>query len=172
MVEFAVVAPVLFLMLFLLIDFGRLVYTYGAISWATREGARLASLIPQQYSDCAILQRVESVGRGFPITADPNSVKGNSDPNASPPGPVAPTPPLPGQGFVYIYPAVAASPPDAGANCNGVPAGLPRPQAGGTPPLRNVAVQVQYGYQPLIPLISSFVPNITVRIISVVRTEY
>src|SRR6202011_1681898 len=68
MVEFSLVAPVLIVMLFLMIDFGRLVYTFGAISWATREGARLISLAPQQTTDCAVLQRVEQVGRGFPLS--------------------------------------------------------------------------------------------------------
>jgi len=167
MVEFALLSPMLFMMLLLTIDFGRLVYTYGAVAWATREGARLASLTPQQSSDCAVLQRVESVGRGFPIIADPNSIRNNTDPNNPGPGP-APTLPSAGQGFVYIYPAVAATPPDT--NCDGIPANLPRPTATGN--VRNVAIQVQYGYQPLVPLLSSFVPNITVRIISVVRTEY
>src|SRR5437764_14599717 len=42
MVEFAVLAPVFFLLLLGTIDLGRAVYTYNAISNAAREGARAA----------------------------------------------------------------------------------------------------------------------------------
>src|SRR2546423_13907317 len=42
MVEFAVLAPVFFLLLLGTIDLGRSVYTYNAISNAAREGARAA----------------------------------------------------------------------------------------------------------------------------------
>src|SRR2546430_15916695 len=40
MVEFAVLAPIFFLLLLGTIDLGRAVYTYNAISNAAREGAR------------------------------------------------------------------------------------------------------------------------------------
>jgi len=115
MVEFAIVAPVAILFILLLIDFSRLVYTYAAISWAAREGARLVSLSPNINSDCGALRRVEEVGRGFPLVADPNSIQGNQDPNGGlSPGPTTPSA---GQGFIYIYPAVASAPPDT--NCSG-----------------------------------------------------
>ncbi len=165
LVEFSLLAPVLFMMLFLMIDFGRLVYTYGAIAWATREGARLASLEPQANTDCPILQRVEQVGRGFPITPDPNSLANNSNPNQPVP-PLAPTTPPSGQGYVYIWPAVATrTPQDNPANCTGAA----RKTAPGA---QDVAVQIEYSYVPLIPLLRGFVPNLTITTISVVHTEY
>ncbi len=164
MVEFALVAPVLLLMLFLMMDFGRLVYTYGAIAWAAREGARLATLDASQTSDCAILQRVESVGRGFPLVPDPNSVAGNSDPNSPVPPKVPTNPPPLGQGYIYIWPAVATAAP-VDANCAGNPRQV-------TSTANMVAVQILYAYQPMLPMFSNFVPNITVKVISVVRTEY
>jgi Flp pilus assembly protein TadG len=159
MVEFALMAPIVVVVTLLLIDFSRLVYTYAAISWAAREGARLVSLAPNISSDCAALTRVEQVGRGFPIVADPNSVAGNTDPNN--PGTPAPTTPVAGQGYVYIYPAVASTPPDT--NCSG----LPR-----NPVAHDVAVEVQYGYTPMVPLFRSFIPDITIKTISVVHVEY
>jgi len=162
-VEFALLAPVLLFMLLLTIDFGRLVYTYGAISWATREGARLAALEPQKTSDCLVLQRVESVGRGFPLVPDPNSVAGNTDPN-NPSGTLRPTPPLSAMGYIYIFPAVAPRTPQD-TNCDG----LPRKTSGGAVP---VAVEIQYRYVPLVPLLADFVPSITITAISVVPTEY
>lgn len=164
MVEFAIVSPVLILMVFLMIDFARLVYTYGAIAWAAREGARLATLSSAETSDCQILQRVESVGRGFPLVPDPNSVAGNSDPNNPVPPKFPTNPPPAGQGFIYVWPAVAsAAPPDA--NCIGNPRQV-------TSTANMVAVQILYRYQPLLPLFNDFIPSITLKVISVVRTEY
>jgi hypothetical protein len=166
MVEFSLVAPVLIVMLFLMIDFGRLVYTFGAISWATREGARMVSLAPQQATDCAALARVESVGRGFPLTPDPNSLVGNTDPN-NPGAPLAPTTNdliPPGTGYIYVWPAVATKVPQD-TNCNGNPRKVSQTA-------RDVAVQIKYKWLPLMPLVSSIVPPITITTISVVHTEY
>src|ERR1700716_694119 len=159
MVESAIVAPIAVVMILLLIDFSRLVYTYAAISWASREGARLVSLAPNINTDCPALRRVEQVGRGFPIVADPNSVWGNQDPNGG--GAPGPTTPAAGQGYVYIYPAVATNPPDT--NCTG--------QAR-NPDAHDVAVEIHYGYTPIVPMFRSFVPDITIKTISVVHVEY
>lgn len=43
MVEFAIVLPILLLMVFGIVDFGRALYTLNNLTAATREGARLAS---------------------------------------------------------------------------------------------------------------------------------
>jgi Flp pilus assembly protein TadG len=158
-VEFVLVAPIAIAMILLLIDFSRLVYTYAAISWASREGARLVSLAPNINTDCPALRRVEQVGRGFPIVADPNSIAGNQDPNGV--GSPGPTTPAAGQGYVYIYPAVASTPPDT--NCTG-PARQPNSH--------DVAVEVQYGYTPIVPIFRTFIPDITIKTISVVHVEY
>ncbi len=169
LVEFALVAPLLLLMVFLTIDFGRLVYTYGAIAWAAREGARLASLQPQETSDCAIYQSVEAAGQGFPLSPDPNSLVGNSDPN-NPTGTLRPTLPPAGQGYIYVWPAVStARPQDSGANCMG------RPRSGGSGSglaIHDVAVQVQFTYTPMVPLIGSFIGTIPIKTISVFHSEY
>jgi Flp pilus assembly protein TadG len=161
MVEFALVAPFAVLFILLLIDFSRLVYTYAAISWAAREGARMVSLAPNLNSDCSALKRVEDVGRGFALIADPNSIAGNQDPNGSlSPGP---TTPAAGRGYIYIYPAVATSPPDT--NCSGPSRAMDQAHP-------DVAVEVQFGYTPIVPMFRSFIPNITIKTISVVHVEY
>lgn len=170
MVEFALILPFLLLVLALTIDFGRLVYTYTAISWAARAGARMIALVPQQASDCAALTRVVQVGQGFPISVDPNSVVNDTNPNA-PSGPLQPTTPGPGQGYVYIWPAVAPSSPQLPSNCDGTPR-YPIGQVSGQSLPHDVAVEVQYGYTPMVPLFQSFIPNITIKTISVVHTEY
>ncbi len=163
LVEFALLAPLVMYMLLVTVDFGRLIYTYGAIAWATREGARLASLEPQKVTDCPIYQRIESYAQGFNLSPDPNSIYRNTDPN-SPSAPLQPTTPPPGQGYIYIFPAVAGvAPQDVFPNC----AGSPRKTAKKATP---VSVMVQYTYTPLVPLIS--VPNFTIKAISVVQTEY
>src|SRR4029077_9366395 len=83
--------------------FARVVYTYSAISAAARAGARTLSLKDQEGTDCQVFQNVEAVGQGFNLSADPNSVAGNVNPNSG--GANGPTTPPAGQGYVYIWPA-------------------------------------------------------------------
>lgn len=149
--------------MFLSIDFARLIYTYAAISWAARESARVVSMLPQASSDCLALTTAEGIARGFPLKADPNSVVGNQDPNGSGTPNANPTPPA-GQGLIYIWPAVAtANPPES--NCSGSARSI-------APSVQDVAVQIKYTYLPLMPLIGSFLPPITITTISVIHTEY
>src|SRR2546423_5161542 len=72
MVEFAVLAPVFFLLLLGTIDLGRAVYTYNAISNAAREGARAAvpydSPLPTTASVVAAVQ--SKLGGGLTPTLD------------------------------------------------------------------------------------------------------
>lgn len=163
LVEFAIVAPIFLVILFLLIDFSRLVYTFGAISWSTREAARVVSMQPQATSDCLALHTAEATAQGFKLSADANSVVGNTDPNN--PGTPGPTTNVPaGTGLIYIWPAVASAPnPDA--TCDGSNRNV-------SPTVQDVAVQIKYAYQPLMPIISSIVPSFTITTISVVHTEY
>jgi len=58
MVEFALVLPILLLVIFGIIEFGRLLFTYSMISAASREGARYAAATgrvsgTERHSDCA-----------------------------------------------------------------------------------------------------------------------
>jgi len=163
MVEFALLAPVVIIMLFLCIDFSRLVYTYAAVSWAARQAARVVSMEPQASSDCAALQTAMSTAQGFLLRPDENSVVGNADPNSSSSPNADPNPPA-GMGKIYIWPAVATRSP-ADVNCNGAARAV-------SPTVQDVAVQVKYTYLPMMPLISSFLPRITITTISVVHTEY
>ena len=163
LVEFSLVAPVFLIVLFAMIDISRLLYTYTAISSAARDGARTASLSGAAFSDCQIIAELEAVGQGFPVRMDPNSVAGNSDPN-NPSGPLQPTTPPPNVGYAYIWPAVATgNPPDS--NCSS------SQQRAISPTVKHVAVEVQYHFTPLLPIVSSFLGNIIVKTISVVTTE-
>ncbi len=165
MAEFTLVAPLLFLVIFATIDFARLVYAYSAITSASREGARVLSLKNQRTSDCLALKTVEAVAQGFNLGPDPASRVGNSDPN-NPSGPYQPTPPQPGQGYIYIYPAVAPQAPQD-TYCDSTQArAFPPSQPG------QVAVEVQYNWRPMVSFVSSFAPGFTIKTISVVSTEY
>src|ERR1700680_2727301 len=162
MVEFALIAPLIFFLLFLLIDFGRLVYTYSAVSWSAREAARVVSMQPQAASDCLALQMAESTAQGFILRPDENSVVGNSDPNGTG-TPNADPRPAAGMGKIYIWPAVAtAAPADAPTHCNGTPRAI-------SPPVQDAAVKIKYTSLPLMPLINNIIPPITITTISVVH---
>lgn len=51
LVEFALVLPILFLLIFALVDFGRVIYTQNAIAQGAREGARWGSVQARSASD-------------------------------------------------------------------------------------------------------------------------
>ena len=163
MVEFALLVPLIFFILFLSIDFARLTYTYAAVSWSAREAARVVSMQPQATSDCAALQIAEKTAQGFNLKADDNSLVNNADPNTTG-TPNATQRPAAGQGLIYIWPAVAtADPPEQ--HCNGS-------ARGGSSTVQDVAVQVKYTYLPMMPMISQMLPPITLTTISVVHVEY
>jgi hypothetical protein len=166
LVEFTLIAPLLLLIIAVTVDFARAVYAYSAISAAARSGARTLSLKDQEASDCQTFKTVEAVGQGFNLTADPNSVAGNANPNTG--GATGPTSPPPGQGYVYIWPAVSTGrPPDAVGVCSG--SGGPRAPAS---QVRDVAIEVQYSFKPWISIVADFVPVLIIKTTSVVQTEY
>jgi len=157
------VAPIFLFVIFSAIDISRLMYAYTAISSAARDGARTASLNGSLYSDCPIIKEVELVGQGFPVRMDPNSLVGDSDPN-NPSGPLQPSTPPPNVGYAYIWPAVAtANPPEA--NCTATT------QRAISPTVKHVAVEVQYHFVPLLPLVNQFTSKVIIKTISVVTEE-
>lgn len=166
LVEFALVSPLLFLILLLTIDFGRLVYTYGVITSSARESARSLSLKVNQASDCAAFLNAEQFAQGFQLAPDPDSLVGDSNPNA-PTGSLQPRRPPANSGYIYVWPAVAPSAPqDQHPSCDGQ-ARFPTSNS-----LKDVAVQIEFTYQPLVPLFGSFTGSFTLKAISVVHTEY
>lgn len=164
LVEFAAVSPLLLLITFMALDIGRLLYAYSAISSAARDGARMASLQSSQYSDCQVIQQIELVGQGFPVHMDPNSLVGNSDPN-NPGGSLQPTTPPRDVGYAYIWPAVAtADVPDN--NCSS------GTQRAVSQSVKHVAVEVQFHFTPLTPLVAQYTSGFIVKTVCVVTVEY
>jgi TadE-like protein len=68
LVEYAIVFPVLMLLLLGIIDFGRIIYSYNAISNAAREGTRLA-ILPSSREDLE-----EAVGLGSATCSRSNAI--------------------------------------------------------------------------------------------------
>jgi Flp pilus assembly protein TadG len=100
MVEFAVLAPVFFMLLLGTIDLGRAIYIYNTISDAAREGARAAvpwdSPLPSTNTVVAAVQ--SKLGGGFTLTVDP-CIAGGTTPCPS-------TPNNPNTGYIWYSPNV------------------------------------------------------------------
>ena len=67
-VEFALILPVLALMLFGILEFGRVWSQYQVFQGAAREGARCAAVQATEFSDCEIQPAIESAAEPY----DPN----------------------------------------------------------------------------------------------------
>src|SRR5438876_3083610 len=90
-VEFAIVAPVLLLLIFGVVDFGRVIYVYATINQAVNEGARSAirasALLPTNSDvETAVKQHAVDVSLANPC---PN-------------GPITTATPPANQGWIYI----------------------------------------------------------------------
>lgn len=195
--EFAIIAPVILLLTFGIIDFGRALYMYITLQQAANEGARVA--VRASYyidpnggshtwpydSDVAAAVQAHAV----------NMVLGNPCPN----GPIpnggnpqgSPTLPPPSTGWIFITdpsPAgdgngqnVVGAPPSSYPVPNGPRGGLGTTPPGGPtclgikPAVGNEPIKVTlwYNFQPLTPLISQAVGNqVVITAYAVYRAEY
>lgn len=125
MVEFAVLAPVFFLLLLGTIDLGRAVYIYNSISDAAREGARAAIPFDTPLpTNAQVLGAVQSkLGGGFSLSVDPCA--GSPMVAGSCPG----TPTTPNTGYIWYSPGI------------------------GTPGRNTVTVKISFLFQPWVPVV-------------------
>lgn len=145
MVEFAILAPVFFMLLLGTIDLGRGIYIYNSISDAAREGTRAAVPFDNPLpTNNAVLGAINSkLGGGFTLTVDPCS-GGPTGANC----PAAPT--TPNTGLIWYSAGIG--------------------QASGHHP---VTVRITYLFQPLIPVIRDASGNgVTFTAQSTMETEY
>lgn len=160
--EFALVAPLLLLLTFAIIDLGRAVYAYSAISLAANEGARLA--IRGQAPDFAypsdedVAAAVQARTPGLPLRLGP-----------CPNGPLSE--PGPGSGFVFI-----TAPPGSVDNA---PGGASLAAPGGCDAVspahshEPLTITVVYGFQPATPFFSQlYAGGIPLRAHATYHTEY
>ncbi len=192
LIEFSLVAPVLLLLFFLIIDFGRGIYYYVTIDNAANEGARTAirssadpggSVTLPHDSDVvdAIQQRTAAVFLSQKCPNGPIDTSATGNPPAN-------------VGWIYITEVPAphalvaqnSQPPNAPggqqwvASQNGcdaiVPVGYPLP--GSQVQTTNVALQVtiRYNFVPVTPLIQQLANTANVPLIlqayAIYRTEY
>ncbi|MDQ6692190.1 MAG: pilus assembly protein [Candidatus Dormibacteraeota bacterium] len=174
MTEFALVAPVLLLMFFGIIDFGRVIYIYGTLVQAAQEGART------------------SVRASTPLPTDDdvvNTAKAHASSlrlaNPCPNGPLPPTTgglaqnPPSGTGWIFITepnpPTTVESAPtyDAPGGETPVPAtsscSAVNSYISGTYPLQ---VTIRFNYPFFTPLLEQLAPNIILQAYATEYTEY
>jgi hypothetical protein len=181
MTEFAIIAPVLLLLTFGIIDFGRGLYMYITLQEAANEGARVA-VRASWYTD------PNNFNHNYPTNADVQAaVQANAvnmtlgNPCANGPIPNngvaqgSPSLPAPGTGWIFITdPSVAGNgSPNAPAGQAAIvaPPGCNSP----APAFKNEPLKITlwYNFQPLTPLITQAVGNqIVITAYAVYRAEY
>jgi len=144
MVEFAVLAPIFFLLLLGTIDLGRAVYIYNAISDAAREGTRAAIPFdnPLPNSNAVVTAVQSKLGGGFTLTTDPCS--GGPVTSSCPATPTAPN-----TGFIWYSSRI------------------------GTTGRGHVTVKISFLFQPWIPVVRDAAGNgVVISAESTMVTEY
>ena len=168
LIEFALISPVLLLLVFGIIDIGRAVFYYDTLSHAAREGARQAvSASTPLPTDSSVLAAVMQQLVGAPVSAP------------CPQGPVTSATPPANTAWLYVTepnpPAtVEANPPD------NAPGGeLAAPAGGGcsavNPAADNATLQVTLRFNLVLitPIISQVTADHIVMVAAAVfRTEY
>ena len=168
LIEFALVSPVLLLLLFGVIDLGRAIFYYDAINHAAREGARVAVRASNSLpTNADVLTAVTGQMQGAPVTAPcaqgPVSAAtpaANSawlyvtEPN--PPGSVETTPPPNAPGGEY--------PTTASGGCSAV-----NPAVGND----QLQVTIRFNLVLITPIVAQATANhIVISAAAVFRTEY
>lgn len=179
LVEFALVSPVLLLLTFGILDFGRAMYFFVTVNSAAREVAHAAirssgevtasgntAYIPLP-ADNDVTSTLSSHTPGMTVTAAPCLH-----------GPIPTSVPPSNLGYLYI------TQPNPGTTVNHTVADAPGGQAAASgvggcsdtiPASGQVALQITliYSYTPLTPLVSSAIGgHITLQAVAIMRTEY
>jgi len=170
LVEFAIVAPLLLVLLFSVVDFGRVIYIYVTLNQAVNEGARSAikasPLLPTNAD-------VETAVRRHAVDV--------SLANPCPNGPITAALPPSGQGWIFI---TEPNPPTTvealSPTLDDAPGGQMWAASTGScsatePAFDHAPLQVTiiYNFVPITPLIQQFFANnIVISAAAIYRTEY
>jgi hypothetical protein len=170
LVEFAIVAPLLLVLLFAVVDFGRVIYIYVTLNQAVNEGARAAiKASPLLPTDA----EVETAVRRHAVDV--------SLANPCPNGPITATTPPAGQGWIFITEPNPPSTVEAlSPTLDDAPGGQRWAASTGScsaiePAFNHAPLQVTiiYNFVPITPLIQQFFANnIIISAAAVYRTEY
>ena len=169
MVEFAIVAPLLLLLIFGIVDFGRVVYIYITLNQAVNEAVRVA------VRDSPLLPTNADVERAARIHAVDVTLA-----NPCPNGPITGGAPPANQGWIYI---TEPNPPSTVESLSPTLENAPGGQmwafdngtCSATNPAKNHAplqVTIRYNFVPITPIIQQFASNIIIVAGAVYRTEY
>jgi Flp pilus assembly protein TadG len=169
MIEMALLAPMIFLLLIFVFDLARAAATWAAISEAVREGSRNSVVIGTgtAATDNTIISYTKIFGVNLAVDAVTGCIHGHTT------APATPAPATGNTGYIYILSTVAGqpnAPQGQGAEANN--AGCNAVNAGGlgTYPLK---VVIAYNFQPFTPFASQFMPGgITMTASSTVNTEF
>ncbi len=171
LVEFAIVAPVLLLFLFGVVDFGRIIYVYVTLNQAVTEGARAAVLASAPLPANA---DVQAAVRAHAVDV--------SLANPCPNGPITTTTPPANSGWIYITePGWPTSVEALRPTLDNAPGGQTPPVAATAscsaidPASGHVALQVTivYNFVPFTPFIQQITANhLIITAAAVYKTEY
>lgn len=168
LIEFALVSPVLLLLIFGIIDLGRAVFFYDTLNHAAREGARTAVRASQtEPTDADVLATVTQQLVGAPVSAP------------CPNGPVTTALPAANTAWLYITepnpPATVESNPPMNAPGGEYPASASGACSAVNPASGNVPLQVTLRFNLVLitPIISQVTADhILLTAAAVFRTEY
>jgi Flp pilus assembly protein TadG len=174
MVEFALVSPILFFLIFGAIDSARAIYYYTTIAAAANEAAREITLPSEYNSDCKALSEVTSLPAAT-IQPDPKSwygpPAGTQNMNPTTFGFTPSTPPANTE-YMYLWPAEASAsmtPSNWQTRCWNT--GLTG--RNNTDPTKSypVVVQIRYSFVPWTPIVRSAVASTVLVATSYGTTE-
>lgn len=170
LVEFAIVAPLLLVLIFAVVDFGRVIYIYVTLNQAVNEGVRVAirasPLLPSNSDvETAVKQHAVDVSLANPCAN----------------GPITGATPLPNQGWLYITePNPPATIEQFSPTLENAPGGemwgVSKPPCSAKNPAYHHAplqVTIWYNFVPITPIIQQWFTNhIVIKAAAVYLTEY
>lgn len=168
LIEFALISPVLLLLLFGIVDIGRAVFYYDTVNHAAREGARTAARASNQLpTNADVLATVKMQLIGAPVT------------EPCPQGPITGSAPPGNAAWLYITepspPAIVEASPLMNAPGGEYPAAASGSCSAVNPASNNAPIQVTVRFNLLLitPVIAQATANrILISAAAVVRTEY
>jgi Flp pilus assembly protein TadG len=162
MVEFALVAPILVLVIFGILDFGRSIYYYNSVSQAVGEAARAATLAPSGLpSNSDVLAAAQRSADWVTLPSCPNGAVTTAGLPA-------------GKGWLFIdQPASPNNNASDSANAPGGEGGSASCSATPAESGDKLQVEIVYNFTPFTPLISQITGSqIFLSSTSIVPVEY
>jgi len=168
LIEFALVSPVLLLLIFGIVDLGRAIFYYDTLNHAAREGARVAARASNTLpTDADVLTAVSSQMQGVPVT------------QPCPQGPISSGTPAANSAWLYVSepapPASVEATPPPNAPGGEYPAAAAGSCSAVNPATGNDQLQVTLRFNLVLitPVIAQVTAgHVVITAAAVYRTEY